>query len=277
MFPRFRELTLDDEERDFVAGVEKHGWIVMTIKDEPGRASWSYTVGLFENFRHPEVIIFGLKPDSRHRILNWIGENVKKGNPFTADAEHDWVLTDYTCWSRSVQKKWYHDLLGWARWFYRTPDETDNFPCVQAFWPDKNGVFPWQPEYGYADQPLLYEDQLLPARMMHWAADSQLGAEEWPFECDPHTETFLSRCVLEDGKPIVRVVHDFDGSWQFIGPVDDPSADGCKVSCFHCIVERDPSIKFLAGLPVGMAAVRDKLSDQWTWEQMEEEEAGSEG
>jgi len=244
----------------------------MNIKDEPGKPGWAYTVGLFENFEHPEIVIFGLKADNRHRILNWIGDNVKKKTPFTADKEHDWVLDNYKCWSKLVQKRWYYDLLGYARWFYKTERESDNFPCVQALWPDKEGIFPWQPEYGYADQPLLYETGLVAARMMHYASENNLTKEEWPFEQDPHTTTYASRNVVEDGAPILHVYHERDGDWQFIGPAEtDASSEKCQIVCFHCIVERDPSIKLLAGLPMGMRAVRNDSSEEWEWEEFQEE------
>jgi hypothetical protein len=272
MLPRFQNRELDAEDQAFIAKVKKYGWMVTNIKDEPGKTGWAYTTGLFEHYQHPEVIIFGLKAESRHSILNWIGENVKEGKAFTADQQHDWVLENHQCWSKAVQKKWYHDLLGWTNWFYRDGDEVENFPCVQAIWPDKDGHYPWEPEYGYSDQPLLYETELIAATMVHFVGDSELSAAEWPFDCDPHTSTYVSRCVVEDGALIELVVHDHDGDWQFIGPVADISADGCKVLCFHCVVERDPTIKTLAGLPVGMRALRDSISGEWEWQEVEKEE-----
>ena len=272
MIERFHGRELDANDKAFLAKVEEHGWMVMSIKDEPGKPGWSYTVGLFENFAHPEIVIFGLKPDSRHRILNWIGDNVKRNNPFTAEKEHEWVLDNYKCWSKPVQKRWYYDLLGYARWFYKTGRDSDNFPCVQALWPDKAGIFPWQSEYGYADQPLLYETELVAARMMHYASAKNLRKEEWPFEEDPHTTTYVSRNVIENGALILHVYHERDGDWQFIGPAEaDPSLEKCQIACFHCMVERDPSLKLLAGLPVGMRAVRNNSSDQWKWEDFEEQ------
>ena len=96
MLPRFQNRELKAEDEAFIAKVEKFGWMVTDIKDEPGKPGWSYTTGLFEHYQHPEVIIFGLKPDSRHSLLNWIGENAKKGTPFTAEQEHDWVLDNYS-------------------------------------------------------------------------------------------------------------------------------------------------------------------------------------
>ena len=69
---------------------------------------------------------------------------------------------------------------------------------------------------------------------MHFVEDRQLAEAERPFASDPHQSVFVSRCVVEDDAPIVRVVHDRQGDWEFIGPVDDPVEDGCKLSCFHC-------------------------------------------
>jgi hypothetical protein len=275
MIPRFQGCTLDAEEKDAIEKIETYGWMVMNIKDEPGKSGWSYTIGMYETYGHPEIIIFGMSVDSRHSILNWIGKNIKEGKPFAAEQEHDWVLTEYGCWSKPVQKRWYYSLLGWARWFYQTKDQQDNFPCVQALWPDKHGKYPWDSEYAYSDQPLLYEENLVSARMMHYAAETELSKEEWPFDHDPHTQTYVSRCVVEDGAPIVRVTRDYDGDWQFIGPVEDPGEDGCKILCLHCVVERDPSVKLLAGLTPGMRALRETSSDKWELEAFNAKESDS--
>ncbi len=267
MLPRFQNCDLAPDEKKVVDDVEKRGWHVVVIKDEPGKTGWAFTVGLFETYQHPEVVIFGLKPATRGPILNWIGENIGKGNPFTAEKEHDWVLDGYKCWSCMVQRKWYYNLLGYARWFYGGND----FPCVQCIWPAKDGAYPWEQPNGHSSaQPLLYEEDLLKARVMHFVEDAELIKAEWPFACDPHMKVFVSRCVVEDDAPIVRVYNDRDGDWQFIGPVDDPSEDGCKVSCFHCLVERDLSLRTLTALPVGWRAWRENASASWNWEEDKE-------
>lgn len=36
--------------------------------------------------------------------------------------------------------------------------------------------------------------------------------------------------MVQDSAPIVRVVHELDGDWQFIGPVAGPEKDGCKLT-----------------------------------------------
>ena len=199
------------------------------------------------------------------------GKSVREGKPFTAGQKHDWVLEGYNCWSRQVQKLWYRDLVGWAIWFYGNSD----FPAVQCLWPDKDGAFPWEESPAFfTPQPLLYEDHLLAARMMHYVDDHQLAKAEWPFADDPHQSVFVSRCIVEDNAPIVRVVHDQEGDWQFIGPVDDPNEDGCKLSCFHCVLEKDQSIRSLARLLPGWRATRNTPGDDWAFHQDAPSELG---
>ena len=267
MIERFRGRELDDSERAVLDHVERLGWSVTNIREEDGAPGWAFTIGLFENFGHPEVAIFGMQEQNRHSILNWIGENVRQGKPFTAGLEHDWVLKQHNCWSREVQKVWYRDLFGWAIWFYGGTE----FPVVQCLWPDRDGTYPWEPGAAFiASQPLLFEDNLLTARMMHYVDDQKLTSVEWPFAEDPHQGVYVSRCVVEDNSPIARVVHDSDGDWQFIGPVEDPEEDGCKLSCFHCVVEKDASIRLLARLMPGWRATRNATSEDWALSQVEE-------
>jgi hypothetical protein len=42
-----------------------------------------------------------------------------------------------------VANRFYADHLGWTRWFYGG----DRFPCLQIVWPDRAGVFPWEPGF----------------------------------------------------------------------------------------------------------------------------------
>jgi hypothetical protein len=82
MIERFRNRELAEQEQKVLRDVEGHGWSVMNIREQDGAPGWAFTIGLFENYRHPEVAIFGMQPESRHKILNWIGDNARDGNPF---------------------------------------------------------------------------------------------------------------------------------------------------------------------------------------------------
>jgi len=175
---------------------------------------WAFTIGLCENFEHPEVAIFGLQAETRHSILNWIGENVREGKPFAAGHEYDWVIKQDRCWSRAVQKVRYRDLFGWARWFYGG----DEFPVVQCLWPAQDGAYPSEQSSSFvAAQPLLYEENLLSARVMHYVDDQKLTEAEWPSAADPHQTVYVSQLVVKANVPITRVVRDDEGDWQFMG------------------------------------------------------------
>lgn len=74
------------------------------------------------------------------------------------------LLEGHACTLRPVSPLWYGALVGRALWFYGGP----RFPLLQLFWPDRQGVLPW--EDGAADwlraaQPLLYEDSASGARL----------------------------------------------------------------------------------------------------------------
>lgn len=261
MIERFKERELDDRERKVLGDVEEHGWNVTNILERDGAPGWAFTIGLFENYGHPEVTIFGMTPENRHAILNWIGGNIRDGKSFAAGQEHDWVLEGRNCWSREVMKAWYRDLFGWAIWFYGGTE----FPAVQCLWPSKDGIYPWQGNAGFSSsQPMLYEQDVLSARMLHYVGDHHLATLAWPFAEDPHQRVFVSRCIVEDNAPIVRVVHEQEGDWQFIGPVDDPDDDGCIIRCFHCVLEGDSSIRSLARLLPGWHASRGAVGDRWS-------------
>ena len=56
MISLFKGRKLKPDEKGVIDKLEKHGWTVMSIKEDPGKTGWSYTIGLFENYQHPEPI-----------------------------------------------------------------------------------------------------------------------------------------------------------------------------------------------------------------------------
>jgi hypothetical protein len=59
--------------------IDKNGWHVMSVAPRVGEhgAIFSYSTGLFLRFKHPEIILCGLEPDSSIRIINEIGRHVQ--------------------------------------------------------------------------------------------------------------------------------------------------------------------------------------------------------
>lgn len=71
---------------------------------------------------------------------------------------------------------------------------------------------------------------------------------------------------VKDGAPILYVSHDDDGDWQFLcgGDHGDGDADQAVLLGVSHVVEADPSIDALAGLPCGAFAERESPSAPWS-------------
>lgn len=153
MRTRTEGLTAADQK--LLDDVEEYGvHIVHVAEDDDGAPGFSFTVGLWETFQQPEVLVFGLAEEVAHDLLNALADEAAEDRKFLAGTRHDDVLVGYPVRFLDVPKARYDDYLGSAVWAY----EGDGFPCVQLVWPDKQGRWPWEPgvREGFADaQPVL--------------------------------------------------------------------------------------------------------------------------
>lgn len=87
-------------------------------------------------------------------------------------------------------------------------------------------------------------------------------AKDWPFREAKNAAVITLRRILDGTKPILYVVHDDDGSWQFLDGDVASEADASVVSLQN-ITELDPSIHSLADLPAGWSAERAAVDQPW--------------
>jgi Domain of unknown function (DUF4262) len=97
------------------------------VGDETG-TGFGYSIGLFKTFGHPEVIIIGLNLDLIHSIVNGIGADIRDGKSYQSGRFYSGLIENYDCYFAAVDFKYYHDYVGFARWFY----EGDNFQLLQC-------------------------------------------------------------------------------------------------------------------------------------------------
>jgi len=130
---------MDEVDAKIVSDIEEHGWhVIKVFADESGPA-FAYSIGLFQTFRHPEILIVGLGLDTMHRIINTIGIEVKQGKTFRDGCQYGDILDGYECAFREVLPEYYRELFGCAISHYGGLD----FPVVQCVWPDRERRFPW--------------------------------------------------------------------------------------------------------------------------------------
>lgn len=85
-----------------------------------------------------------------------------------------------------------------------------------------------------------------------------------------HEHAIICRHCLDDGKPILLIIHDTDGSWQFLcGGSNHDTADQGALICRKCLFERDASLEGIEILPAGHEAYRTTGEDRsWQVEQL---------
>jgi hypothetical protein len=120
--------------------IEKHGWAVQSVLggDLPSDPPFSYTVGLTA-LGHPELILIGMPSQYAQRILNSLGEEVRKGHTYLANT----TTADATDPSAPVALIEVGDpsMLLVAVELYQQVD------ALQVIWPDPKGRLPWDDGY----------------------------------------------------------------------------------------------------------------------------------
>jgi hypothetical protein len=157
----------DEVDAKVQADIARHGWHIVILRPEADAPGWAHTIGLWERFAHPELIVFGSEPRRLGALVNALGERVRGGVRFEP-GETDGVLEGLPFAFRAVAPRWTNVFLGNAAWHYRS----EGFSALQGFWPDRRGRFPWDadctPEVA-AEQPQLALPELhlaLPDRLL---------------------------------------------------------------------------------------------------------------
>lgn len=86
--------------------------------------------------------------------------------------------------------------------------------------------------------------------------------ETWPFECSEETGCLVTRQVMEQGFPILAILHDDEGTWQVLCETTENPDDGLIV-CLGCLYTRFPLIGAYASLKPGFEAVRSSIDSPW--------------
>lgn len=146
-------------EQQVLDNIEKYGYNIMHIaenfKGAVEEPAFSYSIGLYQKFRLPEVLIIGLDQELRHTLIDNISIDYQEGKALEVGALNADIVEHFKCLVLEVEKKFYPEYLGWARWFYKG----DDFPVVQIIYPDLMGLFPWEKDFSRNIlQPILNEN-----------------------------------------------------------------------------------------------------------------------
>lgn len=144
-----RGKTVDDPRDQFwIDMVARQGHGINAVADDPGEPTnqppFAYTVGAWESYGAPELIVFGLRQDVATSILNTALSHHQAGRMFQCGVpEYEVIQNRVPVYFLEVDPDLAKVYATFADRYY----EHENFPLWQIIWPDKNGRFPWEAAY----------------------------------------------------------------------------------------------------------------------------------
>ncbi|MDQ3944340.1 MAG: DUF4262 domain-containing protein [Actinomycetota bacterium] len=226
------------------ARVARQGWSVVSVAAVGPRPAYAFTVGLWHSFDHAEASVFGRDEDEMVDWLNTVGRAVKGGRVLLPDRLGDDVLGEVEVFPRPALASWHRHLFGAALAFYRGQP----VPMLQLVWPDLDGIVPW--ERGCDEQCLAAQPRL-------WDRATAVPCPPgWPFPVSPDALVLTTKSIAFDGAPVMGVVHDEEGEWQFL---DNPAVDMKDLTIVHLahVMAPRPELGAMGDLPAGYEAWLD--------------------
>ena len=249
-------MTAEDEHncRDdskTTSDIEKYGLSVIIIEATAYLPSFAYSIGLWQKFKHPEIICFGLTTKTLGALINDVADLVKEGQTIETNKTYNDFFENGKTEFIKVDSRNLSDYFGTAIDFY----DTKVFPALQFVWTDRNNKFPWETDF---EEEFIYRQPLLDRNA------------DFKFREVKNLATFTTRQWIEQHKPILRVIHDTDGDWQFL--TGDQMPDDIKIVALEQLVLRDKTLNEVFNLEYGEEAEREVLGGHWTRSKGEHDE-----
>lgn len=234
--------SIDELLANTKLNIEKFGLQVIMVEASSYLPSFAYSVGLWQSYKHPEVICFGLPIDLMHALINDVAEIIKQGEQIEVGKPYADIFKNSNAEFLSVDPGNVSDYFTAAIRHY---DHSD-FPAIQLIWPDRNKRFPWEKDF---EEIFEYKQPLLDRNAV------------FKFREAKNLGVFTTRQWLDLGQPILRVVHDDDGDWQFL--TGDQLEEDIRLVSIEQVVLKDLTLNEVFNLDYGEAADRSYVGDKW--------------
>ena len=149
-----RTVASNTFEEKLLNNVHQYGWHCNSVSGNDETPSFTYTIGLFASYGHPELIIFGFGSKFAHSIVSYVADAAAQGNPLNLSIPSPDLLENYLCLFVQVPEPLAREYALSANWFY----QDESVPFYQIVWPSVAGHFPWHPEADkdfVSSQPVL--------------------------------------------------------------------------------------------------------------------------
>jgi hypothetical protein len=250
------KMTLENEHncRDdnrTKSDIENYGLSVILIEASDYLPSFAYSIGLWGKYNHPEIICFGLSTQTLHSIINDAADLVKSGQKIETNKTYYNLFENSKAEFVQVDFRNLNDYFGTAIDFYNSND----FPAIQLVWTDRNDKFPWDTDF---EEEFIYKQPLLDRNA------------DFKFSEAKNLAVFTTKQWLDSGKPILRVIHNNDGDWQFL--TGDQMPENAKLVSLEQMTIKDKTLNEIFDLEYGEEAVREFIGEKWARNKFENED-----
>lgn len=134
------QIGREKSEINIIANVRTYDFHIVAIRAEKDTPQFFYTIGLYYQYQHPELLIMGMEVNAAHAILMNAYEFIKNGGtiaPWTTAQ----TLSIMPLKAVPIHVSDYKQFLGFGMWFYRSlqGSRPDSFPAIQLVWSDLPG------------------------------------------------------------------------------------------------------------------------------------------
>ena len=136
------KLSDDKREQKLIHNITEFGWHTIHVLGDDESVEFTYTVGLFHSFQHPELIVMGLAHEISHGIFSLAADIIRSGETLTQETHADQLIEGTSAYFLNVDRANYAGYTNFCTRFY----EGMNYPLTQIIWPSKTGALPWQKE-----------------------------------------------------------------------------------------------------------------------------------
>jgi len=267
--------SYDELDRRTIDSVLQHGWQVILVAADCGCShpehrehsthesgdtgpAFAYTVGLGHRFGHPELLMSGLDHRVMHRALNDVARRIMNGRRLAPGDVLEHVLAGVPVAIEQVADDALGETVTWSGWFHRRKPK-----ALAIVWPDRDGVFAWQP-----GAPEVLEE-LQPHR---WRVPLEhrggLALDpDWNFPVPADQGVFSCSHVIDDGEAVLWAARESDDErgedWSIHCGAGDHEPDDIRVVHLAHLVRAAPSLRQISNLGIGHEAWRTDPDSEW--------------
>lgn len=112
--------------------IARYGWSITMVPEDEEGPGFAYTIGLWQGFGHPELLMQGLPLEVMFGVLNIAGERIRSGERLSVGLIDHELLEEAPCGYRAIPVEKFGEYLGAAIRHYGGA----GFEALQVLWPD---------------------------------------------------------------------------------------------------------------------------------------------